>query len=199
MVARELGRRDTSVGILGSGIQARLQAHMHAEALDLREIWLWGRNPLRAESCRRDIQSLLPHAAVRIASNPAEVAHNAKLIITATASRDPLLYAGDIRPGTHISAVGSDSPGKQELDPAILSNAALLLVDSRAQCEKLGELQHAPTEWRRAIEIGTFCEAHIQPEREGITVADLTGLGVEDLYIAEYCYERAARRQGAPI
>jgi ornithine cyclodeaminase len=96
-----------------------------------------------------------------------------------------------LQPGTHISAVGSDSPGKQELDPDILRAAALLLADSRRQCEKLGELQHAPDQWARAVELGSFCESRAPWDRSGITVCDFTGLGVEDLYIAEYCYERA--------
>ena len=86
--------------------------------------------------------------------------------------------------------MGADSTGKQELDPEILQQAALLLVDSRRQCEKLGELQHAPGEWERAVEIGAYCETPPAWDRAGVSVCDLTGLGVEDLYIAEYCYER---------
>lgn len=92
----------------------------------------------------------------------------------------------DIEAGTHISAVGADSNGKQELDPAILRDASLLLVDSLAQCEKLGELQHAPDQNARAVEIGKFLE---HPHAAESSVADLTGLGVEDLYIAESIYE----------
>ena len=156
MVARELGRADTALGILGTGVQARLQAELHAEVLKLSEVFVWGRNPERAAACAREVAVLLPGARVIAASSPAEVAAGAKLIVTATASRAPLLRAADIRPGTHISAVGADSPGKQELDPEILRRASLLLVDSLAQCEKLGELQHALSEKRRAVEIGAF-------------------------------------------
>jgi len=73
-------------------------------------------------------------------------------------------------------------------------------VDSRRQCEKLGELQHAPDQAGRAVEIGEYCDApvtinpdinpdiHPDIRPTGISVADFTGLGVEDLYIAEYCY-----------
>jgi len=130
--------------------------------------------------------------AVSRAASPAELARQARLLITVTPSRQPLLWAPDLQPGTHISAVGSDSPGKQELDAEILRRASLLLVDSRRQGEKLGELQHARSEWERAIEIGTFCESGEAPGRDDMTVCDFTGLGVEDLYIAEYCYERSA-------
>ncbi len=199
MTARELGRQDTVLGILGTGIQARLQAQMHAQVLDLKRIVVWGRTPERVEQCSRDLRDLLPRIDVEIAASPSALARQARLIVTATASREPLLFAADLQPGTHISAVGSDSPGKQELDPAILPHAGLLLVDSRLQCETLGELQHAPYQSMRAVELGTFCEAPVSWDREGISVCDFTGLGVEDLYIAEYCFEKIAAAQGSAI
>jgi ornithine cyclodeaminase len=188
MVAKELGRTDTALGILGTGVQARLQAQLHAEVLRLSDVFVWGRNPERAAACAQEIAMLLPGARVVAAASPAEVAAGAKLIVTATASRAPLLHAADIRPGTHISAVGSDSPGKQELDPEILRRASLLLVDSLKQCERLGELQHALSEKPRAIEIGAYCAAPAAHDPAGITVADFTGLGAEDLFIAQACF-----------
>jgi ornithine cyclodeaminase len=175
------------LGILGAGIQARLQAVLHAEVLPLAHVVVWGRSPERAAACAGDIARLLPHVRTTVATSPAEVAASARLIATATASRTPLLGAADVQPGSHVSAVGADSPGKQELDPDLLRRAQLLLVDSRAQCERLGELQHAPSERDRAVEIGAFCAAPIAFDRAGITVADFTGLGAEDLFIAEAC------------
>ena len=190
MVAKQLKRRDTAIGIVGTGVQARLQAQYHAAVLDLREIWIWGRNQEHAKHCARDIRKLCPAATVRTAESPAALAGQVRLIVTTTASRAPLLKAA--RPGTHISAVGSDSPGKQELDPGILRAASLVLVDSRRQCEKLGELQHA--RGTKTVEIGALLASH---DRNGITVCDMTGLGVEDLYIAEYCYTKSrASRKG---
>jgi ornithine cyclodeaminase len=187
MVARELGRADTVLGILGTGVQARLQAQLHAEVLPLEEVHVWGRSPEHAAACARDLGQLLPRLRVVVAGSPGEVAASATLIVTTTAARAPLLHARDVRSGSHVSAVGADSPGKQELDPELLRRAALLLVDSRAQCERLGELQHAPSERARTVEIGAFCAAPVAYDRAGITVADFTGLGVEDLFIAETC------------
>ncbi|HEX3477697.1 MAG TPA: hypothetical protein VHT91_21900 [Kofleriaceae bacterium] len=187
LVARELGRSDRALGIVGTGVQARLLAELHAEVLPLEDVWVWGRHPERAAACAADIARRLPQVRARVAASPAELAAHATLIATATASRAALVHAGDVRPGSHVSAVGADSPGKQELDPALLARAALLLVDSRPQCARLGELQHAPAERERAIEIGAFCAAPIAFDRTGITVADFTGLGVEDLFIAEAC------------
>jgi ornithine cyclodeaminase len=190
LVARELHRTDRALAILGTGIQARLTARLHAAVLDLERIVIWGRSRDRAEDCAAAVCAMLPRLRVDIAGSPAEAANASRLIVTCTAARSPLLYDRDIAPGTHISAVGSDSPGKQELDPAILRRASLLLADSRAQCEKLGELQHAPELRDRAIEIGEFCVNPHPFDASGVTVCDFTGLGVEDLFIAEYVYER---------
>ena len=206
MVTRELHRPDEIIGILGTGVQARLQALMHAQVLDLVQMCVWGRNPARVAEFQREMEGLLPHTEIFAADSPAEVARRTRLIITCTPSRTPLLRSADLQGGTLISAVGSDSPGKQELDPDILRRAALILVDSGRQCEKLGELQHAPSEWQRAVEIGAFCDgtdglpsklrqdvlrAWFSTSDGPITVCDFTGLGVEGLYIAEYCYERS--------
>jgi ornithine cyclodeaminase/alanine dehydrogenase-like protein (mu-crystallin family) len=196
MATRELGRRDAAIGILGTGAQARLQARLHAEILPLERVVLWGRNPAHAEACRRDVAAMLPRADVRVAASPAEVAAGALLVVTVTASRSPLLHARDLRPGALVLAVGSDSPGKQELDPEILRRASLLLVDSHAQCERLGELQHALSERDRAVELGVFCDAPRRADPGGIVIADFTGLGVEDLAIAEAAYRRLSA--GAP-
>jgi ornithine cyclodeaminase len=191
MVARELRRADTELGILGTGVQARLQARLHAEVLRIGRVTVWGRNPDHLAACVRELGVSLgvPTAA---AASPAEVAQASTLIVTATGSRRPLLRAADLRPGTHVSAVGSDTPGKQELDADVLRAASLLLVDSLEQCRKLGELQHAPSEAARAVEIGAFCERPTPFDRAGITVADFTGLGAEDLFIAEACHARLA-------
>ena len=194
MVARELGREDTALGILGTGVQARLQARLHAEVLPVSRVVVWGRSADRAADCAREIGVMLPGARAVAVESAAEVASSATLLVTATASRSPLLRASELRPGTHVSAVGADTPGKQELDAEILRQASLVLVDSLTQCERLGELQHALTEKGRAIEIGAFCAAPPAYDRTGITVADFTGLGVEDLFIAEACLEALETR-----
>jgi len=190
MVAQELERKDSAIGILGSGEQARWQARAHAQVLPLHEIWIWGRTPAHVEHCCVELSALFPGVEVRAAISPADVARHAKLIITVTAAREPILAFEDVTPGTLISAVGSDSPGKQELHPQILTRASLVLVDSIGQCEKLGELQHAPSAHDRAMEIGKFCAFHPAYDAEGIVVADFTGMGVEDLFIAEDCYRK---------
>jgi ornithine cyclodeaminase len=183
MIAHEIGRADRVLGILGTGIQARLTARLHAEVLPLERIVLWGRARDRAEECARDLADL---TQVVVADSPAHVAREARLIVTVTASRAALLRLADLQPETHITAVGSDGPGKQELDPHIVRRANWILADSIPQCECLGELQHAKEQTMRAREFraGNFGPANL-------TVADLTGLGVEDLFIAQHVFERS--------
>ena len=193
MVAREVGRTDEVVGIIGAGIQGRCQAMMLAEVVPLRTILVYDLDPERLEAYINEMKGFLPHVEVRKCASPAEVARSAKLIVTVTPARKPHFKLADVQPETHINAVGSDSPGKHELDGDILRNSSLLLVDSLAQCERLGELQHVPDAKAKAMEIGAFCEKPVAFDRAGITVADMTGLGVEDLYIAQYMYGRLSR------
>jgi ornithine cyclodeaminase len=192
MVARELGRADCAIGILGTGIQARLTARFHKLVMPLESVYVWGRTPENSAKCAEEIRKFVPD--VHIVRSAAEVAASVNYIVTCTSSRSPLLYARDLQPGTHISAIGADSPGKQELDPGILRAADILLADSITQCEKLGELQHAPDQLPRAVEIGEFCENHSGAglhTRPGTNmIADFTGLGVEDLYIAEMIFSK---------
>ena len=188
LVSQAIGRTDSSLGILGTGIQARLQAQLHAQILDLKVVYVWGRTPDRVDACCDDIQRSLEGVRVESVSSPGELAEKTKLIVTVTAARTPLLASCDVRPGMHVSAVGADSIGKQELDAQILRRSDVLLVDSHVQCARLGELQHALDQQERALEIGQFLESGESADRDAISVCDFTGLGVEDLYIAEYCY-----------
>ncbi len=197
LVARELGRRDRKLGILGTGIQARLQARFHARVLELDEIRVWGRDPGRVAACLDDLARIVPGVELGAVGSPAELAAWTRLLVTVTASRRALVSAADVAPGTHVSAVGSDTPGKQELDPALLERAGLLLVDSRAQCERLGELQHAPALASRAVEAGAWLDARRMPAADAITICDFTGLGVEDLFVARYVYEKLESESGA--
>ncbi len=147
------------VAVIGTGLQARKQV----EALRVlrpppREIRVWGRDPARA----------------------------ADVVITCTASREPILMADDVRPGAHVTALGSDGVGKQELDPELLRRADLLAVDALEQCLRLGELQHAPEQADRAVEIGLICAGTEtgRTDDDQLTVIDLTGVGAQDVAAA---------------
>ncbi len=125
-----------------------------------------------------------------------EAVRGADVVVTCTASREPLVRADWLAPGAHVTAVGSDGPGKQELDPDILRRADVLVVDAKDQCVRLGELQHAPEEADRAVELGAVCAAaapgRTAPEQR--TVCDLTGVGVQDVAAAAAALAHAGDR-----
>jgi ornithine cyclodeaminase/alanine dehydrogenase-like protein (mu-crystallin family) len=191
VAARHLApQRVRTVAVLGTGGQARQQ--LDALALvrpGFADVRIWGRNADHAESCVEDVRARLASAgspAVTRADSIEDAIHDAEVVITCTASREPLVRRAWLKPGAHITAVGSDGVDKQELDPDILEEADLLVVDSVDQCGRLGELQHAPGEAGRAVELGLICAdtASGRTDDAQLTVCDLTGLGVQDVAAA---------------
>ena len=132
----------------------------------------------------------------RAAATPEAVCREADVLITATPARAPLVRAAWLRPGQHVTALGSDSPGKQELDAACLARADLLVVDRLTQCAAFGELRHALEDGllhpdRVHAELGEIV-AGVKPGRSSagqLTIADLTGVGFQDTVIASKAIE----------
>lgn len=189
VVARHLApQRLEVIGICGSGVQARLQADYLRRVTQCRTLVLWARDAERAAEAVRDIASMGYNA--RVAASPEEVASSAQLIVTTTAAHEPYLVTRHIRPGTHITAMGSDTPAKNEIDPAILERAALVVADSIPQCLLRGEIRAAIAAGglRRedVIELGNVIAGRARRRSpDDITVADLTGTAVQDIMIAK--------------
>jgi len=183
----------SALGILGAGVQGRLQLLALKPMIPCRSVWVWGLNRDELEAYRRDIE---PQGyTVNTTLEAQEVAAHSNLIVTATPSRAPLLQAQDLLPGTHITAMGADTPEKNELDPGILEKADLVVADSRAQCRVRGEISQALRQGRLDMEaVSELGEIILErkPGRTGedqLTVADLTGVAVQDLQIAKAVYE----------
>ncbi|NTV81587.1 MAG: ornithine cyclodeaminase family protein, partial [Candidatus Aminicenantes bacterium] len=110
------------------------------------------------------------------------------------------LEAAWIRPGTHITAVGSDTAAKQELDPGILARADRIVVDSLSQSELRGEVYRAVRAGAigrdRLVELGRVIEdGTLRRTSEGeTTVADLTGVAVQDIQISKAVWMTLTRR-----
>jgi ornithine cyclodeaminase len=172
------------IGVIGAGIQARLQLEYLKEVIPCRRVLLWARSPQRARAFRAD------GFDVQIASGIAELAANSQLIATTTSSRLWLLGDGDVRPGTHITAVGADGGGKQELEPALFRRARVCAVDSRSQCAQFGDSSYALRQGfiapQNLVEIGEIVAnpASGRKAQQDITIADLTGVAVQDIQIA---------------
>ena len=112
------------------------------------------------------------------------------LIVTTTAATQPVL-SGKIQAGTHITAVGSDTHDKQELDAEILQHSDLVVADSISQCLERGEIHQAlktnAIEQTDIVELGSIIagDAPGRESDEQVTVADLTGVAVQDIQISK--------------
>ena len=128
--------------------------------------------------------------SARLCDSVQEAVRGAGIVITTTPSTVPLVEAAWLDPGTHVTAVGSDEPSKHELAPEVLARASVVAVDDRRQAASFGELHHAIDAGVRteddAVTLGELLEGVAQGRvgDEDITVADLTGVGVQDAAIA---------------
>ncbi|PKH25349.1 ornithine cyclodeaminase family protein [Enterobacterales bacterium CwR94] len=182
-----LPARVERLAIFGTGLQAELQLRQLLTLTACREVIVWGRSEQALTQFRQRLADTDAHLVTT--ENAQDAANSASIIVTATPSLVPLLQREWIMPGTHITAVGADAPGKQELAANILADAHCILVDSLAQCRQYGELSHVSTPSRdeqTRIEIGALLSDRTQYVRQAgdITVADLTGLGVQDAQIS---------------
>ena len=202
VAARHLAPRivDTA-GVIGTGAQARLQMEAAHLVRPFSKVLVWGRDIDRARSCAADLEARLGVEGQAVA-DPAELVASSQLIVTTTPAEHPVLKAEWLHPGLHVTAMGSDQAGKNEIDPAALAGADLYVCDRVSQCEVLGELRSAIAAgmWagKRPPELGEIVAAS-HPGRVSdsqITICDLTGTGAQDTAIATYAVE-AGRRSGA--
>lgn len=186
-----------TAGIIGTGMQARLQLEALQLVRDFDEALVWGRNFNKAEKYAEDMSAKCG-IPVRAVENAEQLVRASDLVVTTTPATEPVIKADWLRPGIHVTAMGSDAPEKNELDPNIIVRADRYVCDRQSQCEILGELHHAvsagvvPAEQIPVTELGDIIRGH-SPGRENdeqVTVCDLTGTGVQDTAIACYAYER---------
>jgi len=195
VAAKHLGPRPAErIGIVGTGTQARLQLDWLRHVTQCREAAVWGRNGERAAACAREMSAL--GFRVRVEARLEHLCASCNLIVTTTPSREPLIEAAWLRPGTHITAVGADGAGKQELAAGVFAKADIRAVDSRRQCCEFGDAAHAVRAGIVAaeslFELGQIIEdARLaRTDDRQITVADLTGVAVQDIRIAELVLRR---------
>ena len=191
VIAARIGAQANAqvLGIVGSGIQARLQAEMIASFLGYARILVWARSADKADHVVQDLRGKLPGLSIEAAESAERIAAQADTIVTTTSSDAPLLQSYWVTPGSHIVAVGADSPGKQELDTALFERARHVIVDSLPQCVEHGETANAIAAGTITAErLTTLGDALDGPGLvrydEDITIADLTGVALQDAAIA---------------
>lgn len=189
-----------TAGVLGTGVQARLQLQAAHLVRPFRRALVWGRDPARAAAAAADLAQALGIEA-RPEPDPARLVAMSQLVVTTTPSRAPILRADWLHPGLHVTAMGSDQSEKNELDPAVLGRADLYVCDRVSQAEALGELRSALAAgtWTRGTppELGAIVAGAVpgRPFPDAVTVADLTGTGAQDTAIATHALA-AARALG---
>lgn len=180
-----------AIGIVGTGLQAELQLKLLKGHVDCKTVWVWGRN---TENAQKYKEKLGGEYDIHIAKTTTELAQNCNLIITTTPAHTPLILTQDVQPGTHITAMGSDTPHKQELDSDILAKADLVIADSIPQSESRGEIYQAvkngSISHEKVVELGAAIQDKSlqRTNDQQISVADLTGVAVQDIMITKAVY-----------
>ena len=191
----------TTAGVLGTGVQARLQIAAAHLVRPFTRVLVWGRNRDKAAATALEIAADLGVDA-RAEADPAALVAASQLVVTTTPAREPILRAEWLHPGLHVTAMGSDQAEKNELDPAILARADTYVCDRTSQAETSGELRTALAtgHWARGIppELGAVVAGAVpgRPSPQAITVCDLTGTGAQDTAIATHALA-ACRALGA--
>ena len=177
------------IGIVGTGVQARMQLEYLKNVTDCQNVIVWG----RSKSALNQYKISMCDSGFTIKTTMAldQVTNNCNLIVTCTASEKPIIRENHVKGKVHITAMGSDTPNKQELGSNVLSKADLVIADSRSQCEVRGEIHHAIKNNAMSIdpiaELGEIINGDRQGRTtsSGITVADLTGVAVQDIQISK--------------
>lgn len=194
VVAKYLAPRKVNcIGIFGAGVQGRMQLQYLKSVVECRNVYVWGINQEELDAYKSDMES--DGFRIQTTLDAAEVASNCNLIVTATPSKTPLLHSDQILPGTHITAMGSDTPEKNELDPKILQQADLVVADSISQCLLRGEIfkaiQAGLIRDDSLIELGKVITTNDlrRSSDKQTTVADLTGVAIQDIQISVAVYK----------
>ena len=181
------------IGVLGAGTQGRLQVKHLESVVDCKDVIVWGISQEELAEYRKEMQS---HGyKIETTLNIDDITASSNLIVTATPSKKPLLQADQIRKGTHITAMGSDTLDKIELDPKILGKADIVVADSISQSLLRGEIYQALKSGclkkEDVFELGNVIinEELRRGSDDEITVADLTGVAVQDIQISKAVYK----------
>jgi ectoine utilization protein EutC len=197
LAAKYMARKKIDrVGIIGAGVQGRLQLEALACVRDFKTVVLYDHHTTNVAKYREEMSDRISVEMIA-ANSPEDAVRDCQVIITATPARQPIVKAEWLSPGAHITALGSDGPDKQELEVGVLRRADRIIADSIQQCAKFGEIHHA-------LEAGVLKENDVDGElgevvlgkipgrssEDEITVCDLTGVGVQDAAIAALAYKK---------
>jgi alanine dehydrogenase len=201
VAARRLARPASRVAtIVGCGVQGGVQLAALRRVLPIERALAFDRDSGRAGRFASDHR--VPGLEVIAVGDLEAALASSDVVVTCTSSREPILRAGAVRPGTFVAAVGADNPEKQEIDPSLMK-ASTVVVDDLEQCAKQGDLHHA-----LAAGVMTTEDVHARLDElaagrkrgrtrdDEITLFDSTGIAIEDVAAASVAYERARASGG---
>ena len=180
-----------TAGVIGTGVQARLQMQAAHLVRPFKRVLVHGRDADKAAACAEDLAAALEIEAEAV-TDPAALVADSQLVVTTTPARSPVLMADWLHPGLHITAMGSDQEGKNEIDPQAIAAADLYACDRVSQCETSGELEAARAAGlltgATPPELGDIIagKARGRQSAQDITICDLTGTGAQDTAIASH-------------
>lgn len=179
--------------IVGTGIQAEMQIRAHAAKFNQTlEFSIWGRDNLKAQSLKSRLDNSLN---VSVVTDLEQACQQSDIIVTTTTSSTPFIKAEWITPGTHISAIGADAPGKQELMNDVAGNADVIVADSISQCIDHGEIEEAAKrgliDQSEVLELGNILTNPKLGRKSDnqITLADFTGIAALDIAMAKIIWQ----------
>jgi len=190
----------STVGIIGTGSQARTQLEAVVQVRKIARVNAYGRAPQRREEFAAQMTARIG-VPVRAVSSTEETVRGADIVITATTSTEPVLFGSWLKPGAHINAIGANFPQKRELDDEAVSRASVIAVDSLEQSKmEAGDLIHAfgkdPGNWSRAHELAQIIVGKVQGRTNSaqVTLFKSNGIAIEDIVVAGRLYKIAREK-----
>lgn len=189
-----------TVGIIGTGSQAKTQLEAIAAVRKINEIRAYGRDQARRENFASEMSSRLKSRVVP-ADSAERAARDAEIVVTATTSTRPVLEGKWLAPGAHINAIGANFPQKRELDDEAIRRCDLIAVDSREQSKMeagdlIDTLRGDDSGWGRVLELSEIIagKAKGRTNANEITLFKSSGIASEDVAVAGRIYELALER-----
>ena len=190
----------TKAGIIGAGIQAKLQLEALTLVRKINTAYIWSRDSTKTKKFVEETNNL--NVDLEVCSSAEEVLRKSEIVVTTTPSKSPLIKSDWLKKGLHITAMGSDAEQKNELDPLIIKQCDLYIPDSLSQTTILGELHHAlekniVSSDNTYDELGNvILDSNLgRKSKDDITICDLTGTGVQDTAIARYTFNLALKKK----
>jgi ornithine cyclodeaminase/alanine dehydrogenase-like protein (mu-crystallin family) len=201
VATRVLARNDArTIGIIGTGLQARTQLEAIAQVRKIESVRAFGRDRARREQFAAEMAERLK-VSVSAADSAEAAVRDVDIVITSTTSTTPVLEGRWLKPGMHINAIGANFPNKRELDDEAVRRSHVIAADSRAQSKvEAGDLMRFfgedDSRWSAVLELAEIVagKAPGRTSPEQITLFRSNGIAIEDIVVAGHIYELARER-----